>query len=327
MAGLNVPGPGCRSPYPNFRCAHGRQDRPWAASFSRPLRTRLPGMIPGMTPPKFSDRIGATRPSTSLQIDSISDELRHSIWNLLLHVIGDDWPSAARFFAEFFFKVPAHELPADLHSSRHWVFQRYSGMSKWHEPYNLLEFLVEYVGLLTTNRWQQDQIVAQANQILERELSGYRFVAGVLTRLTEAEEVAAIEEAVSNADHLGLGLVKDHLKQALKCLGRKPDPDYRNSIKESISAVEATVKLITGKRGGGLDKALNVLAAKTGMHPVLEAGLSKLYGYTSDASGIRHAMLKEPTVDYDDAKFMLVSCSAFVNFLIGKADKAGLLKA
>jgi hypothetical protein len=47
--------------------------------------------------------------------------------------------------------------------------------------------------------------------------------------------------------------------------------------------------------------------------------LSALYGYTSDSSGIRHALQDEPNLDFVDAKFMLVACSAFVNYLTDKA--------
>jgi hypothetical protein len=58
----------------------------------------------------------------------------------------------------------------------------------------------------------------------------------------------------------------------------------------------------------------------------MRQGFLSLYGYTSDEDGIRHAILDESTVGFDEAKFMLVSCSAFVYFLIGKAEAAGLLK-
>ena len=50
----------------------------------------------------------------------------------------------------------------------------------------------------------------------------------------------------------------------------------------------------------------------------MKASLSSLYGYTSDADGIRHAMLDEPSLSFTDAKFMLVVCTAFVNYLTGK---------
>ena len=55
------------------------------------------------------------------------------------------------------------------------------------------------------------------------------------------------------------------------------------------------------------------------MHPALKGGLLKLYGYTSDSGGIRHAISdgdNPPT--YGEAKFMLVACSGFVNLLATK---------
>jgi hypothetical protein len=55
------------------------------------------------------------------------------------------------------------------------------------------------------------------------------------------------------------------------------------------------------------------------LHPALAEGLSKLYGWTSDAEGIRHALMDEPSLSFAEAKYMLVSCSAFVNYLTAKA--------
>jgi hypothetical protein len=50
----------------------------------------------------------------------------------------------------------------------------------------------------------------------------------------------------------------------------------------------------------------------------LKAAFSSLYGYTSDANGIRHALTEEPDLDQADAVFMLVTCSSFCNYLISK---------
>ena len=63
---------------------------------------------------------------------------------------------------------------------------------------------------------------------------------------------------------------------------------------------------------------------KVTLHPALKRSFDSLYGYTSDAGGIRHAMSGEPAITSDDARFMLVSCSAFVNYLISKASNAGV---
>ncbi|HHW57999.1 MAG TPA: hypothetical protein GXX15_10125 [Clostridia bacterium] len=88
-------------------------------------------------------------------------------------------------------------------------------------------------------------------------------------------------------------------------------PDYRNSIKESISAVESLVKLISSDKKGDLNRAIRKLEEKIYIHPALKEAFIKLYGYTSDEGGIRHAMLESNNISFEDAKYMLVSCSAF----------------
>ena len=95
--------------------------------------------------------------------------------------------------------------------------------------------------------------------------------------------------------------------------------DYRNSIKESISAVECVCREITSE--STLDRALKNLENKgVVLNPRMKDGLKNLYFYTNDGStGIRHALMDDanaPTAD--EAIFMLVSCSAFVNYLMKK---------
>ena len=71
--------------------------------------------------------------------------------------------------------------------------------------------------------------------------------------------------------------------------------------------------------------AINALSEKTVIHGALKSGFKCLYGYSSDEDGIRHAILEQPSVGFAEAKYMLVSCSAFVNYLIEKANSADLL--
>jgi hypothetical protein len=49
-----------------------------------------------------------------------------------------------------------------------------------------------------------------------------------------------------------------------------------------------------------------------------------LYGFTSDGQGIRHALKDMVQPEPEDARFFLVACSAFVNYLSEKARKIGL---
>jgi hypothetical protein len=198
--------------------------------------------------------------------------------------------------------------------------------AQWYEVYDLLEFVVaRSEGGGKASRTKAG-LTHEANALLERELSAFRFVQRHLVRLSNRSEIESIEEAVSRSARTGLAGVQTHLDAALALLGQKPTPDYRNAIKEAISAVESAVKCIAGSTGGGLDSALRRIDKHIPVHGALKAGFLSLYGFTSDEDGIRHAILDESNVGYDEAKFMLVACSAFVNFLISKAEAAGVLK-
>lgn len=287
---------------------------------------------------RFSERIGAVSSLSVIQTDSISKDLRNSLWNLFCSIYEDStwdyWKKVASYVARFFRKVPADDLPYQNYDCRKWLKEYFFSL-KWYEAYDFLEFLVKNhtascriplsSGGMHQHPIDNDKFMGAANSILERELSGYRFVAGVLSPITTPVEVEAIEEAAGAAASKGFQGAHKHLTNALRLLGKKPNPDYRNSIKESISAVESVAKLISGKGAGGLEKALTKLRDAAGIHSALKAGFLKLYGYSSDEDGIRHAILEETNVGFIEAKYMLVVCSAFVSYLISKADAAGML--
>ena len=73
--------------------------------------------------------------------------------------------------------------------------------------------------------------------------------------------------------------------------------------------------VLTNNPKASLGDALTILEKNGKLHKALKEGFSKIYGYTSDEGGIRHAMLEEPNVDVNDAKFFLLSCTSFVNYL------------
>lgn len=95
---------------------------------------------------------------------------------------------------------------------------------------------------------------------------------------------------------------------------------YPNSIKESISAVESKTGQLTGKHT--LGKALDEMK-KSGpyVHPSLVEGWKKIYGWASDEDGLRHGGDSAPTPDQDLARYVLVTCSAFVNLLTAAEAK------
>ena len=179
----------------------------------------------------------------------------------------------------------------------------------WHEVYSFVEFVAEHGGVESGVLFRD-----ACNEYLERENSAYRFVDNLLTEITSAEEIEEVERAIQASSPYGGARV--HLSTALQLLSDRVQPDYRNSIKESISAVEALAKHVSGEKAGTLGGILKSLERSHGLHPSLKSAFSALYGYTSDAEGIRHALMEQTGLAKADARLMLVCCSAFVNYVI-----------
>lgn len=278
---------------------------------------------------KFSDRIGVTEVPDVLQVDGMSAALRNSLWNYLLKTIfsGDE-----RFFrktnvmiCKSHFKLPVDTVPWIESQQSTWLRKYFFDSSfQWYQVYNLIEFIADNCHEM---RWHFDpsSFKSEINQILEEELAGYRFIGGTLAPISSPEEISSITSALLAAQEKELYGTKKHIETALELMARKPTPEYRNSIKESISSIESLAKQLTGESGGGLEKALSKLDSVVHFHGAFKAGLLSLYGYTSDEDGIRHAILEEQDIGFDEAKFMLITCSALVNFIISKATKYKLL--
>lgn len=276
----------------------------------------------------FSQRKGLKPIKNIMQVDSVDNDLRNGLWDALIlfywDQIEDDWISyheemniLFKRLWQSYFKKPIDTLddhwPTTYREVRNYFFS-----CKWYEVYDFIEFIANNY----TNEEVNLQFMKYCNSVLEHELSAYRFVGGKITQITSEEEISEIEDALEKTK--GLKAVNIHLQTALDLLADKKSPDYRNSIKESISAVEAICKLITKEKKATLGQALEKIDKKVDLHPALKRAFSSLYGYTSDADGIRHALLDEPNLSFEDAKFMVISCSAFVNYLISKASKAGI---
>lgn len=272
----------------------------------------------------FSERKGLKKIRTEIQVESMDKALRNRLWNVFfpLYLSGVneyDWrykgvqTFVLRFWDEYL-KLPTTSAPQGSSEMRSEIAE-YFFKCEWGEVYDFLECLVAYFPTKEYN----ERFIKVCNAVLESELSAYRFVGKQIVPITSEQEISEIEEALESP----FKQVSIHLENALKLFSDRESPDYRNSIKESISAVEATCNSLAGKKVT-LGQCLKDVKEKIGLHGALEKAFSSLYGYTSEAEGIRHALMDEPTLSFEDAKFMLVSCSAFVNYLISKASKAGI---
>ncbi len=183
--------------------------------------------------------------------------------------------------------------------------------SEWYCEFDIIETILE-TKIDVTYSDDETPIPQLFNTIFEEEKSGYRIIDNMIIAITDPVELEEIEESLNTP----FDVVDESLTKALKFYSDRESPDYKNSIKESITAVESMCKIICDDDSLELGKALGKLESKgIYIHSAMKEGFKKLYGYTSDANGIRHGGIDESEVMAEDAKYMLVTCSAFVNYL------------
>lgn len=149
---------------------------------------------------------------------------------------------------------------------------------------------------------------------MKQENSAYRLINNYIVEVINEREIECIENACNSP----FENVRNHFKKSLALLSNRENPDYENSIKESISAVEAWAKIIMNSPSASLGD----LIKKVSIHKSLKKGIDAFYGFASDKSGIRHSSKDEDIdhgiIEFSDALFSLILCSSIINYVSQK---------
>jgi len=275
----------------------------------------------------FSERYGHKKVKM-LKKDEMPGAMKNRILNLIyehfykeivddLFIDNSFGDSLALRFAKFvwtdFFTGNLFEV--DTNKSRLIIakISKSSMKLRWFEVYDYIEFILENLPDRTKTQYFKKDIL----NLFKKEKIPYTIINNRIcsSKIDDIEEIKEIEKALKVSDKYKS--VREHLIKALDKWADRKNPDYANSIKESISAVESLVQIQLGKTG-----TLGKLIDKLDVHPALKKGFSNLYGWTSsEKTGIRHAGYNEELKPEEpEARYMLVTCSAFVNYAIAKLD-------
>lgn len=278
----------------------------------------------------FAQRFGYTKPAVDLTAESMPDTLRAGLWDAIrLHFMSDisrdDGFSGPSYSEDFdivtdqiwfrFLRKPTDGKSKNPHSALDVLREKVLSVFVFYEVYSFIEFLA---GLNFNENedhgpsLHSKRFIRFCNNVLERERSCFRFVGPSLVMISDQESLLEIEEATLRSEADG---VRTHIRSAAQKYSSSP-PDYRNSIKEAISAVEAAAFFVTGEKANGLSVPMKKIAETFGIHQGMRKGFEALYGYSSNKDGIRHAILDEERITQVEARYMLVSCAAFANYLV-----------
>lgn len=273
----------------------------------------------------FSERKKLKNFSDIVQTNNLNERTRNKLFSIIRDIIVELSSCVdgcldvlIEYIYEELFSLTKAHIPLN-YSKIHYdydkvidiLFDIYSNY-EYNEVFDFIEGLIKAVNRVDQiNPYiykYEFQVVARCNKTFIEENVNYRIVNNIITDLVSENEIKEIDNVINNKNKV----VSNHMEKALELLYQSKD--YDNSIKESISAVEGMCQILTENNNATLGDCLKKL--KDSIHPAMKDAFLKLYGYTSDANGIRHANgLGEGDSTFAEAKYMLVSCSSFINYL------------
>ena len=249
----------------------------------------------------FSRRYGLEKPET-LWEDVLPTQFYDGLLNVLVRL--EELVNFADCFADSARNL-AWPLPENYTAEEYVDFLQ---ARPWHETFNSLELIIECL-LTRMDIENATWLFTSINHLLERTSVNWKL--GESWRFVKRiENVAVIENALRlKIDKFDPA--RESVRKAWESFNKRPDPDYANSIKEAITAVESAAKIAANSDKADLRKALHKLA----LHPTLKEGIEKLYAYASDEPGVRHGGTKPSDVAEAEAELMLTICAGAMVFL------------
>lgn len=277
----------------------------------------------------FSRRYGYEPLPRSMQLEEISEDLRREIFNavrvLLLGTkssFGYFVNDGARFIERIFGKFSG--ITEDKVDNNFENILDWSNRIIYYEEFNRV---LDFLEIVMNDNYEIEYFSTRIGEAFEQYGAAYRLNTSQrpyrFFPCSSKEQGDATQTAIETLRGDNMHGASTHLRQAAEHINARR---YGNSIADSIHAVESVARHIDPKSSKALGPALRSIEnAGLLKHPALKQAFSKLYGYTSDEQGIRHALIDQaaPDVGSDEAMFMFGACASFAAYLANKHRQAG----
>ena len=275
----------------------------------------------------FSQRYGYEELPQPMRLEEISDDLRREIWNavrafLLKYRIesiqGTRLHANGQRFIERALGRFAKQPEENIQTGYRAVMDNCRIIVMTDRFNRVLDFLQSMIDEEKDSTAFADTIEG----LFERHVAAYRLdMSGFSCQFfpcSSGEQANAIQQALETLREGGMEGATTHLRDAA---GHINAGQFADSISDSIHAVESAARVLDPEASKNLTPALNSLE-KAGVleHRALKEAFAKLYGYTSDEEGIRHALVYRGSanVGLEEALFMFGACASFAAYLTEK---------
>ena len=280
----------------------------------------------------FSQRQGYEPLPEPMRLEELSLDLRREIWNTIRELLlekrvfrgGMSGSSYAfifdneRFIERVIGKL-AKEPENKINTGYNHVMHSFESLLLEDNEFNIILDLIE---IMVNDRDITTGFVKRIENLFERHAAAYRLDTSkepyMVYPQSSKEQGEATQKAIETLRENNMNGAAAHLRKAAEHINAQ---NYADSIADSMHAVESVACIIDPKANETLGPALDSLEREGLLkHGALKGAFKKLYGYTSDEKGIRHALLDQDSSDagLDEAMFMFGACAAFAAYLVNK---------
>ena len=234
----------------------------------------------------------------SLNTDRITKIIVEDVFNEQYKKYSVDYDDVMDDIYEIFQTEDYHVLITIIEFLCNLVFETENQfLERYHNDYSLISYYTD------TRK--------QMNDAFEDEYVGYRFVNENIVPITNDSEIETIEQASQTPYER----VNESISKAIRYISETGNKDYKNSVKESITALEQLLNIVLNTSGLTLSNAVEQLSQKVEIDGDLKASIKSMYNFASNVNGVRHGNNKNnDNITFDEAKLVLLFCSSTVNY-------------
>ena len=272
----------------------------------------------------FSQAEGYEEIPEPLKLEELSSTARTQIWNLLYVDLDESSKSSPVYYKKYiagywakilknvhcsFDNLAVDDWQTDFEAHRTKI-RRHIESDPFNRVFDRLQFIIR-------DKSCSLQFIRGLKRVFEQCSLAYTIDENrppTIFAVATPEEGTALIESLQTLRKAGLEGSSSHLRNAAQNINQR---DWAGGVRESIHAVESVARKIDPKASRTLTPALKSIESQGALHSSLKEAFIKLYWYTSDQKGIRHALLDSPQakVGAEEAVFMLGACASFASYL------------
>lgn len=280
----------------------------------------------------FAEAEGKYQYPDALKWGEVDQRLRAALWNRFW-IFFDNLVRESEYSSNAYYLPPLQNiLLREFVHRRHGFANEFkesfrgkdSCIAQWAALFRNSDYieLFDFITFFLRDRECPQDLARGVAESLDESWSPYRLLVEPPTVIpaVSPEEAVVLKRDLNASFSSKFEGAKTHLQSSLEALNKG---DYRAVVREAINAVEGAVRDFTGDDSAILSRALKTLTNEFGLHPSLSTAFDKLYAYTSDEKGIRHALVfgDNEKVGFDEAIFFVSACSAFIGLLSRKYEQ------